>query len=351
MKKVLHIFSEINYSGAELMWYSAIDILREEGYEIILLSTGKTKGNFSYAFEEKGIQVYHLPIKNIFLFLFSIFRLFLKIKPDIVHIHPEYKHLYFYYILFSKLVKAKSIRTIHSMQKSRFRYYGMVIRKLSKLLGCKFVSISEDVRKNELVLYKNNTLSINNWVNENRFKPLRSDKEKKILRSKLNLPIDKVLLLSVGSCYYIKNHQLILNTMPLLDDKYVYIHIGIGEDELNEKELAKNLGIENRVYFLGTKSNVEEYLQCCDVFVMPSLYEGVGIAAIEAIMNGLNTFKKYKPLVQYIDNNELSLKDTILNFDDIDIFIKKEIRNKIVTKYGINQNIRQYIKLYENENL
>lgn len=47
------------------------------------------------------------------------------------------------------------------------------------------------------------------------------------------------------------------------------------------------LGIRNKVIFAGTVTNVYDYLQAMDVFVFPPLYEGLGIALIEAQASGL----------------------------------------------------------------
>ena len=48
------------------------------------------------------------------------------------------------------------------------------------------------------------------------------------------------------------------------------------------KEKVKKLGIEDSVYFLGARNEVEKYMQAMDVFLFPSLYEGLGLVAIEA---------------------------------------------------------------------
>ena len=53
------------------------------------------------------------------------------------------------------------------------------------------------------------------------------------------------------------------------------------------KEKARRLGIDNDVLFLGVRKNVEDYLSAADCYVMPSLYEGLPVAAIEAQCSGL----------------------------------------------------------------
>ncbi len=72
------------------------------------------------------------------------------------------------------------------------------------------------------------------------------------------------------------------------------ILIGEGEDYNCLKKRAQELGVDNRVEFLGSKSNIYDFYQAFDVFVFPSLYEGLGMVLIEAQLSGLHTFASEK---------------------------------------------------------
>lgn len=65
--------------------------------------------------------------------------------------------------------------------------------------------------------------------------------------------------------------------------------VGTGEDEEKLREKARNLEIENHVEFLGIRSDVSGILAMADVYVMPSIYEGLPLAAVEAQASGLPT--------------------------------------------------------------
>ena len=62
--KVLHIFSEINFSGAEVMYANAIPLFKEKEVEIIVMSTGVNPGDYTSAYEKQNIRVIHYPIKG-----------------------------------------------------------------------------------------------------------------------------------------------------------------------------------------------------------------------------------------------------------------------------------------------
>lgn len=65
------------------------------------------------------------------------------------------------------------------------------------------------------------------------------------------------------------------------------IWVGIGNLENECKNILKNNGSLDRVYFLGSRTDVPEILQCCDLFILPSAFEGLGIVIVEAQAAGL----------------------------------------------------------------
>lgn len=104
----------------------------------------------------------------------------------------------------------------------------------------------------------------------------------------------------VGSFRYAKNHEYLLRVFAALRDisdtkssqgngqkDYVLLLLGEGSGMEAMKELAKELGIDKQVYFLGNRSNVSDYYQAMDYFVYPSRFEGLPGAVVEAQTSGL----------------------------------------------------------------
>jgi glycosyltransferase involved in cell wall biosynthesis len=69
----------------------------------------------------------------------------------------------------------------------------------------------------------------------------------------------------------------------------VYLHVGTGEDESREKDLADQLGVSKKIVFCGGGVNPRIALCASDAFIMPSLYEGFGCAALEAMYSAVPT--------------------------------------------------------------
>lgn len=94
----------------------------------------------------------------------------------------------------------------------------------------------------------------------------------------------------VGRYCPVKNQSFLLDVFKVICEKEDKVHlllIGIGEEEVTLRKKAEELGIAGKVTFLVNRSDVNELYQAMDVFVMPSLYEGLPVVCVEAQANGL----------------------------------------------------------------
>lgn len=107
-------------------------------------------------------------------------------------------------------------------------------------------------------------------------------------RDSLGIPSDATVLLSVGEVNENKNHQVIIRAMHLLADEMVhYLVVGRGNQTESLKQLAESLGLQDRVHFLGFRSDIPELCIASDIFCFPSKREGLGLASLEAMSFGL----------------------------------------------------------------
>lgn len=109
-----------------------------------------------------------------------------------------------------------------------------------------------------------------------------------VIRSELGLNEEAFLILSVGELLPRKNHEVLIRALSEVQDSSVhYLICGKGQLELELKELTEKLGIVNQVHFLGFRTDVLNICQQVDVFALPSLREGLGLAGLEAMLCGL----------------------------------------------------------------
>lgn len=103
---------------------------------------------------------------------------------------------------------------------------------------------------------------------------------------------DKFVIGHIGNFSRPKNHHFILKIFERvceLDNNCILVLVGGGDDKIREdiERRASTSGLDNKIKFLGTRPDVDELINAFDVFLFPSLHEGLGIAAIEAQANGL----------------------------------------------------------------
>lgn len=112
--------------------------------------------------------------------------------------------------------------------------------------------------------------------------------EKNNLRAELGIAEDDFIVLSVGELNENKNQKTILQAVSLMNDPKVhYILCGKGDQLENLKRLTTELHLEKQVHFLGYRKDVVDICSQVDVYVMPSLREGLPVASLEAMYCGL----------------------------------------------------------------
>lgn len=138
------------------------------------------------------------------------------------------------------------------------------------------------------IVDRNKLVIIPNAIDINKFK---FDTEKRhIMRKKLGIKDNEIFIGHVGRFVKQKNHEFLIDIFNELykdNNRYKLILIGTGELEDKIKEKVRRLGLANSVIFAGYQKNINDYMQAMDLFVFPSLYEGLGIVLIEAQANGL----------------------------------------------------------------
>lgn len=100
---------------------------------------------------------------------------------------------------------------------------------------------------------------------------------------------DKIVFCHVGRFVEVKNHQFLIKTFKIVQDKIpnsVLLLCGDGPLRPQIHELVLSLQLENSVYFFGIRNDISNILKASDVFIFPSISEGVGLAAIEAQASG-----------------------------------------------------------------
>lgn len=291
---VLHILHELHPSGAEMMIYNAKPHW-ESDCACTVMATGKQRGPFAEQLKECGYEIAYVPTEGAgaaakLAHLRKFWQYMGKHSFDVVHIHRE--SLSFEYALIAAVCGSRNIcRTVHST----FAHKGLQQKIkaatrhiMQRLLHVDFIAISDGVAANEQKVFGNICgETVYNWCDNSRFVYVDGE-EKKRRKAEQGLS-DRLTLVTVGNCGHVKNHRLLFQAIAKMrqKDRIHYYHVGYAKGETEQEEaLAGELGIRNEVEFLGSTQPMP-YLKTADLFLMTSVYEGLSIAALEAIFTGM----------------------------------------------------------------
>ena len=183
-------------------------------------------------------------------------------------------------------------------------------------------------------------------ISTSKFRNTIIDKDRK--REEIGVPKNARMLLSVGELNDNKNHQIVIKAIAYLHDEDLhYVVAGQGGKKDYLIDLAKSLGVESHVHFLGYRNDVAELFKCADLYILPSIREGLNVSLMEAMASGLPCIASrirgntdmvpaencFDPLsVEEVAN--LIRSDNIRNSDFVNSIDTETIKNRMDGIYG-----------------
>jgi glycosyltransferase involved in cell wall biosynthesis len=363
---ILHVFYELKFSGAEIMYADAGPKFKKLNFNLTAFNTSQSLGEFSSILSATGYRIIHFPIYenrfNLFQkirFWTKCYKFLIKENIDIVHIHTTTLKWDMAFIAW--LAGRKSVYTIHNVFPTNGikLLYNKYLRYSARKMGCTFQSISDSIFKLEKELYNNETIRINNWYGDSRYFPAETWEKEKV-RSELHINAATLVIISVGGCSHVKRHSHIIEALKIIIDTsnsdIIYLHLGEGLDVESEIAFANELGIAENIRFLGNQKDVRKYLIASDIYVMPSKHEGTPITTIEAMacniptilydVPGLRDFNRDHEISRLVSENPQSLAAEIMSMS---VDSEKQARlisgaQRFVTKnYSLDKNTTRII--------
>jgi len=172
-------------------------------------------------------------------------------------------------------------------------------------------------------------------------------------RSKINDASDlnrMYVVGSIGRLAYPKNYEFLIKTFPdILKAKpnVICIIIGDGPDRNSLQLLADSLQLQDKVFLIGEIKDAYKYLKAFDLFVLPSIYEGLSISLIETL------FAKVPTLAANVGGNaEILDKEQLYSLKNKQEFIEKikntskQTRNYKKEKFSLKETVKKYTEIY-----
>lgn len=258
--------------------------------------------NNSKVYEVTGIK------QNFFKYIIDIFKFYKTHKYDVVHINECDAKMFFYCIplLFDK--KTKLIVHSHSTSARNASIHNVLRffqnRRANVKWACSNASY-EYMFGNE-----GNQTIIHNGIDLDKFK--YNEKIRKEKREELGLK-NQIVLCSVARFTKEKNHEKIIDIFyefNRLENNSSMILVGTGPLQDSIKEKVSNLGLDDKVLFLNARNDVNQLFSAVDIFLLPSLYEGLPFVSLEGQTCGVKFFASNKV------SKEVAITD-LVNFVDL----------------------------------
>ena len=294
MPKILEIVPTLEAGGIENIIYNYFcDKDKYKNYEIEFI-THSCNGTVEARLSKLGYKIYNITPKksNVFKYLRDINYIVAKGKYDIMHVHQN--EMSFVPLLIG-IIFGVRIRIVH-MHSADFSKRGIakIKQKLCGGLSVAFANRYWACGKNAArSLYGERIESVyimHNAIDLGKYQ--RAVACRYELRKKLGLADDEYIIGQIGRFTEEKNHLFTIGLMSRLKGlnfPYKCVFIGDGplkskvQDAAIEKEIIDNL------IFTGNVDNVEQYMVCMDLIILPSLHEGLPVTVIEAQAAGVKT--------------------------------------------------------------
>ncbi|MDE5642090.1 MAG: glycosyltransferase [Muribaculaceae bacterium] len=351
--KILHVITSLRTGGAEKLMVDLLPRLRDAGHEVELLLFDGVETPFKAAAKENGIRIHELGRKRSVYSPLNFFRLLPYLRRyDIVHTHNTAPQLFA--AIGSLFCRTRLFTTEHggSNRRRSWKWYARLDRWMYSRYE-KVVCISDKGEENLRAFIGDgeNICTINNGVDVEKFSSASSSGELERMA-----PRSRKIVMVAGFRWE-KDQPTVIKALSHLPENFHLFLIGDGVRCGEFASLTAELGLSERVHFLGVRSDVAELLHAADYVVMSSHFEGLSLSSVEGMsvgkpfiasdVDGLReVVKGYGILFPHEDSEALAAE--IMRLEDSEERYKSvaDTCRRRADKFDIAQMAEAYSRIY-----
>ena len=365
--RILHLITRLPVGGAERLLVDVVRGLDRSRFESIVCCI-QDRGELAAELEASGIAVHCLERMRSKRFdwraVGDLARLMREQRIDVVHSHLYHANLYGR--LAAWRAGIPSVASVHNTY-TRRKFHREFLNRLLSRGSARVVAVSEDVRR-DLIRYdgiaEEKITVIHNGIDVGRVQTAVTRQE---ARARLGIDGDPIVLGCVARLEEQKGHRFLLEALALLNappggaPRFRAVLAGDGRLRADLENRAAALGVAPCTMFLGTRHDIPEILKALDICVMPSLWEGLSVAMLEAMAAGLPlVISDVSGVSQVVGNNEYGLKvpvgdvnelaRTLLALADAPeqrAALGAAARQRVLAKFSAQAMLAELSRLYE----
>jgi len=288
--KVLQTIRQGQIGGGESHLLSLVQNLDKDKFEPVVLSF--TDGPMVQRLREMGIKTHIIYTEKPFAITKwrKVKRFIAEHKIQLIHAHGTRATSNVFWA--AKKLKIPLIYTIHGWSfhndqnffVKKIRLYAEKFLTSQSVVNISVSASNQRTGKDHVGYFR--SIVITNGIDQSKFDPLLTFKN---IRSELGLPEEVILILFIARFIQQKQPLKLVNAFSIASTQNKALRllmVGDGSQKEEAIELVKKLGIEDKVIFLPFRQDVPDVLASADIFVLPSLWEGLPIGLLEAMAMG-----------------------------------------------------------------
>ena len=239
------------------------------------------------------------------------------------------------------------------------KIFWKISSKKIKFITCPTLDLKKDL--NNLSIFNSQNL----YFLPDAIIKIENLKKNKRISADLQLPKDKRIIMTAGRLTKQKNYSYLIKEFSnflKINNEFILIILGEGEEKNKLNKLIEDQNLKEKIFLLGFKKNVFDYMKKSEIFILSSLWEEVGFVIVEAAMcnlyvissdcpNGPREFlNNGKNGILFRNNHDKDLFDSLkryCTYDEKKIFTDKVILKKNANKYSIFKHYLTFNKLLQ----
>jgi glycosyltransferase involved in cell wall biosynthesis len=291
-KRILHVTGAMNRAGTETMLMNIYRYIDRNKIQFDFISYSKREAHYDKEIESLGGRIIHLNKTR------SVKELYQAIKKhgpyDVVHTHTLFHcglALLAAFLAGVKIRIAHAHTTFDEGGNVVRKIYRLVMRRIIQIFSTKLLACSNGAGMylfGKKGVYENKYEYFPNTIDDSALFKVTSSEISKLKKKER---LENYLVIGhIGRFIPSKNHLFLLHILKEISRQHPNTKLLlVGDGDLREKmeEKAKQMGIDANIHFVGVRRDIPALLHCMDVFVFPSIYEGLGLVLLEAQACGI----------------------------------------------------------------